>query len=81
VPTPFDIAATREGSRVVLSVSGELDLATVPRMQEHVEAALRLGADPLVADVRELTFIDSTASGSCWRPTIGRRAKGVDSWW
>ena len=50
----------RDGRTVILTMSGELDMATAPRVHEHAAAALGAGADPLVAEVGELTFVDSS---------------------
>jgi anti-anti-sigma factor len=47
----------------VLALAGELDLASSPSLVERVEAVLPDGR-PLVLDLRELTFIDSTGLGA-----------------
>jgi anti-sigma B factor antagonist len=46
------------GGAVVLRVSGELDLASVPRLEE---ALATVSADPTVIDLSECTFLDSSA--------------------
>ncbi len=46
------------GPRLVLR--GELDIATAPRMQEAVDAALAEAPELLVLDLRELSFLDSS---------------------
>lgn len=58
-PTPFSIAAATEGGRVVLTLRGELDLATAPELERAVSAPLGAGQD-LVLDLRELEFMDSS---------------------
>ncbi len=62
VPTAFSIAATAAGSDgvAVLVIAGEADLATSGRFREHVERALDTRVRGLVADVAEVTFMDST---------------------
>ena len=45
------------GGAVVLRVSGELDLASVPRLEE---ALATVSADPTVIDLSECTFLDSS---------------------
>lgn len=45
------------GGAVVLRVSGELDLATVPRLEEVLAT---VSADPTVIDLSECTFLDSS---------------------
>ena len=55
---PFDVTAQRDDGVATVVVSGELDLATVPRLSatvaEHGDARL------LVLDLKAVTFIDST---------------------
>jgi anti-sigma B factor antagonist len=48
----------------VLAVSGELDLATISVLKEIVGAELVEGAKPVVLDLSELSFCDSTGLGS-----------------
>jgi anti-sigma B factor antagonist len=58
--TPFDIDTSSEAGAGRLTLSGELDLATVPRVQEAVDAALARGARTLIVDLSALSFIDSS---------------------
>jgi anti-sigma B factor antagonist len=55
---PFEVAVRRDDAVATVTVSGELDLATVPRLSgtlaEHGHARL------LVLDLTGVTFIDST---------------------
>ena len=56
---PFEVEVTRSGGTVTVSPSGELDIATVPRLSE----ALSAEQEPyqrLVLDLRGLSFIDSS---------------------
>lgn len=46
-------------SGVVLSARGELDVAAVPELRSLLEAAIEGGQAPIVADLSEVTFIDS----------------------
>jgi anti-sigma B factor antagonist len=48
-------------SGVVLTVAGELDVATVPHLRARLGAALDGGARGLVIDLRPLFFLDSVA--------------------
>jgi anti-anti-sigma factor len=50
----------RVGHRAVLAVSGELDLATVDRLQTAVEAAIASGAAEVWVDLSHVGFMDST---------------------
>ena len=55
---PFEVTVQREDAVATVVVSGELDLATVPRLSatvtEHSDASL------LVVDLNAVTFIDSS---------------------
>jgi anti-sigma B factor antagonist len=46
---------------VVLTVRGELDIATAPTLREVVTAILATGVRRLVLDLLAVTFMDSTA--------------------
>jgi anti-sigma B factor antagonist len=58
VAAPFGVATHRVGSTAVVLVRGELDVATVPALEEAVVALLRDGLRAVVLDLRELGFID-----------------------
>ena len=62
--SPFiDIAsADNEGARVI-SVRGELDLYPAPDLRTRLLSAVEDGQDEIVLDLRETTFMDSTALG------------------
>jgi anti-sigma B factor antagonist len=47
----------------VISVEGELDLATAPRLKWMLIDALETGHEQLVLDLTRTTFMDSTALG------------------
>jgi anti-anti-sigma factor len=55
---PFEVSVQRDGGVATVVVSGELDLATAPRLSttvaDHGDARL------VVLDLNELRFIDST---------------------
>jgi anti-anti-sigma factor len=54
----FATTARRIGDVLVVSPTGELDMATAPELEEAIERAQ--GGSAIVVDLRELTFIDST---------------------
>ena len=56
----FDIDVKREHDRVVLSLEGELDMATAPRLQSAIDEPDLALMPELVLDLRALQFIDST---------------------
>jgi anti-sigma B factor antagonist len=58
---PFEIRSERQeenGGR--LTLTGELDIATAPQVEEAARAMLAKGVGNLVIDLRGLTFIDSS---------------------
>ena len=58
--TPFSVAARTIGAGAVVTVEGELDVATAPRLRAGV-AALVLGPGQLlVVDLAGVTFCDSS---------------------
>ena len=57
------IRARREPGYVVVTVAGEIDIATVARLRERL-AALAVGGVPLVADLDQVSFIDATGLGA-----------------
>jgi anti-sigma B factor antagonist len=44
----------------VIALRGELDVATVPELEEALRVAVEEGRTALVVDLLELTFLDST---------------------
>jgi anti-anti-sigma factor len=60
-PAAFSIADSRraDGS-ALLTIAGELDIATVPVARERLSALIEAGADRLVVDLRDVSFMDST---------------------
>lgn len=48
-------------SGLVLTVAGELDIATVPQLRKRLGVALRAGERRIVIDLRPLFFLDSIA--------------------
>jgi anti-sigma B factor antagonist len=55
------------GERVVVEVTGEIDVASAPALRDRLLALLNRGAPDLVIDLRGVTFIDSTGIGSLLR--------------
>lgn len=90
-PTQFTIEhqpLPEQGHR--LSVGGELDLATTPKLEQQARALLADGARSIVIDLADLTFIDSTglrlllllrqqAADDGWRMLITRPSEQVQT--
>jgi anti-sigma B factor antagonist len=63
-PVAFGISQTEFDERVsVISIEGELDLLTAPRLKWMLVDSLTAGQDRLVVDLSLASFMDSTALG------------------
>ena len=60
-PLPFVIGVGRFQGATVVAVAGELDLHTVPELEQALAEAERSGR--VIIDLTEVTFLDSTALG------------------
>ncbi len=60
----FELRVEPEGEVTVITVSGELDLATVPAMRGALLGAVDRRARRLVLDLSGVTFIDSVGVGA-----------------
>jgi anti-sigma B factor antagonist len=58
--TQLSIEARTQAGGVLLSLSGELDLATAPHLEREIASASESQPDAIVLDLRGLDFIDST---------------------
>ena len=60
-PVPFEVSVDElDGGIQVVSVKGELDLSTAPDLERPLEDALENGQGPLLVDLSDCEFIDST---------------------
>jgi anti-anti-sigma factor len=58
--TELELIESRSGPVRIVSVVGELDLATTPAFAEALERLAGESQDPLVVDLSSCAFIDST---------------------
>jgi anti-anti-sigma factor len=63
VESSFQVHVQSADRAAVIVVSGELDLASAPALEEELNRAVTNGADLVIVDLRELEFIDSTGLG------------------
>ncbi|HEY1507918.1 MAG TPA: STAS domain-containing protein [Solirubrobacteraceae bacterium] len=56
----FRVEVRSEDQTTVISVSGELDLASSPALEEELERVAKSDATTIVVDLAELEFMDST---------------------
>jgi anti-sigma B factor antagonist len=58
VQSQFRLEVRSQGKATIIAVSGELDLASSPALQEEMDRAS--DSDMMIIDLRELDFMDST---------------------
>ena len=56
----FSVEVRGDDRAVVIGVSGELDLATSPALEQELERGAASDAELVVIDLRNLEFMDST---------------------
>ncbi len=56
----FDIEVSQNGVGAIVTLRGELDLATAPRLREEFIALADRGVCAVTVDMADLDFIDST---------------------
>ena len=56
----FRVEASSEDGDPLLRVSGELDLASSPALEQELDRAVAQSPTLIIIDLRELEFIDST---------------------
>jgi anti-anti-sigma factor len=59
----FQIGVECSRVQLVLSLSGELDLASAPLLQEHLLEAAQSDVSEVVVDLEHATYIDSAGLG------------------
>jgi anti-sigma B factor antagonist len=60
VQSHFRLEVRSQGKATIIAVSGELDLASSPTLQEELDRVSASDADLLIIDLRDLDFMDST---------------------
>ena len=60
VPPPFRCETDADGDVPLVRPIGELDIATAPEVDRHLQALLDGGGQRLVLDLRGVTFMDSS---------------------
>ncbi len=87
-PAQFKIEQTVIDGAWTLSITGELDIATAPRLEEEVNKAVADGATTVLVELQNLSFIDSSglrmflhltqqASSEGWRLVIANPSEQV----
>ena len=73
---PLEVRARPDRERVVVELSGELDIAAIPRFREQCDELLGAGFRHVVLDLRELAFLDSTGLNLLLELYAGARRDG-----
>jgi anti-sigma B factor antagonist len=63
VEQEFQIAEGVHGDVPVITVGGEIDVATAPQLRESLHLVITQGQSTVVLDLLGVTFLDSTALG------------------
>ena len=58
-PLPFSVDVEAQEERTVFRLAGELDMATVPQLEEALRAGEHQHASEIVFDLSGLSFLDS----------------------
>jgi anti-sigma B factor antagonist len=59
----MQIATTRDSDRYVITVSGEVDLASSPELDIAIIAAIESGTSSVAIDLTDVSFMDSSGLG------------------
>jgi len=59
----FEVSTESGSGYVLVSVVGEVDVATAPQLRDRLEEAVAEGFPTVVVDLTGVTFLDSTALG------------------
>ena len=64
--SPFHATAARDGDDLVVTVSGDVDMHTAPRLRAVVQEAVALdaGAARVIVDLGDVPFLDSSGMGA-----------------
>jgi len=75
-PPPFEVRSSYRPDALILTVSGEIDMSTAPRLEEALESA-NAGASRVVVDLTNVSFVDSSALNAFVRGQRGLTERGI----
>ena len=64
MPRPFSLAVRKTDRSLTLTIHGELDALTAPRLCDVVDEAIASGVVDVVVDCRRMEFMDSAGVGA-----------------
>jgi anti-anti-sigma factor len=73
---PLEVETYREGDSMTIAVSGELDLATVHRLDAAIRRAEETEVGRIVLDLSALSFLDSTGLSVLLNASVRNRGDG-----
>jgi len=73
-------SSTRDQDTLVLSLIGELELATAGRLGDAVRGAEATGARCILIDMEQLDYLDSAGLGALLRAKRYATAQGQELW-
>jgi anti-sigma B factor antagonist len=73
---PFQCDVDAEAAHVRVTPRGELDVATAPEVEQRLGEVRDSGADHVLLDLRQLSFMDSTGLRVVMRADAAARADG-----
>jgi anti-sigma B factor antagonist len=63
ITVDLSLASRTEGDKTVVSVGGEIDVYTAPKLREQIVQLVEDGRYHLVIDMEDVEFLDSTGLG------------------
>ena len=63
VTMDLDVQTSRHGDAHVLTLQGEIDVYTAPRLRQSIADLVTAGARLVVVDMKDIDFLDSTGVG------------------
>ncbi|HWI21389.1 MAG TPA: STAS domain-containing protein [Baekduia sp.] len=63
MPVDFSVSPLSLDEKFIVEVCGEVDLFTAPDLKEAISGGIDAGADTIIVDLTQATFLDSTALG------------------
>jgi anti-anti-sigma factor len=76
-PVPFGVRLETRREQLLVIPRGELDVHTAERLRAAMQEQFAGGCDHVVADLRELTFIDSSGIRALWQTHARAEQDGV----
>jgi anti-sigma B factor antagonist len=76
--TSLSVFTQGDDGRSVLALSGDLDLAAVPRLRDEAQGRLAAGCAALCLDLGGITFLDSSGLGVLVQLRSLARSSGVE---